>query len=814
MIERFGRNRPSDPLTPEFEGEAEGAERRFSRSRSGVPGLVALMLSGVVLFLVWLSLWERNHPAAAAARGMRKAEVAGRLKAIHELEHLGVEDAEVAIPALIAGLSDSNAGVRSAAALALVVVINGAARTETGGVEVRDAIKALLESLKDPEPGVRIAAAQALWMIVVAWQGPMRVIDLAAIDDALEQVAGDPDSGVRLAAICGLGVIGPRISDEAPPALIAALEDESEKNRKAAAEYLARFPREVIRLIPSLVKSLERARPELRTGYAGLLGEIRPPVFSADAVPALEAALGSRDAEVRYRAASSLAAFGSAASKTVPALLSILKAEDGVDHAGRATTPAPARDPVVAVVGALGQLAPASPRAEEAVAALLKVVRSSDAVRRAAAVAALAGFRPDEAVMAAVTNSIQDRHESVRVASLRVVGDLGLKAPFAAPKVLAAALDDESADVRASAAGALAHVGLGIDPFLPTMVMHAEQDPDARVREAFVLALQELGPRAITTAAVPDLTAALGSRVAHVRIAAAIVLERLGPPAHAAIPALIRAIRAPVVPADSPNARFRAQDLDPMTGQVPGTPPVSGRTKDTRAEQQYWMIEALGRLAPNSAMVRESVAVLLEVLKPEESDVSTAALAALGKFGPAAAPAVPVLLRTLRQAIANRKLWLAVWCAATLSRVAPDTPSSREALTFLVGYLKVAPANGLLRFKTAEALGEFGPAAAEAVPSLIQLLTRGPLPGRIPAAKALGRIAPGTPQDHRAIAALAESLVTSPDFQGTAEVIEALVRFGPKAAVAIPRLKELERATNREVRSAAQKALATFKVTP
>ncbi len=355
MSKKFGGNRPSDPMTPEFDGEAEGADRRFSRSWSGVPGLVALIVSGVVLFLVWLGLWERNHPAAAAARGMRKAEVAGRLKAIHELERLGAEDPEVAIPALITGLSDSHVGVRTAAVGALVTVVNNAARTELGGVEVRDALKALLECLKDPEPGVRIVAAQALWMIVVAWQGPIRVMDIAAIDDALEQVAADPDAGVRLAAICGLGVIGPRISSEAPPALIAALEDESEKNRKVAGEYLARFPREIIRLIPSLVKSLEQARPEFRTGYAGLLGEIRPPAFSADAVPALEAALGSRDAEVRYKAAAALGAFGSAASKTVPALLAMLKAEEGVDRVGPTTTPAPAWDPLIAVIGALGR---------------------------------------------------------------------------------------------------------------------------------------------------------------------------------------------------------------------------------------------------------------------------------------------------------------------------------------------------------------------------------------------------------------------------------------------------------------------------
>ena len=54
-------------------------------------------------------------------------------------------------------------------------------------------------------------------MIVVTWQGPPGAIDLGMIDGAMERLTADPDAEVRHSAICGLGVIGPRISDEAPP---------------------------------------------------------------------------------------------------------------------------------------------------------------------------------------------------------------------------------------------------------------------------------------------------------------------------------------------------------------------------------------------------------------------------------------------------------------------------------------------------------------------------------------------------------------------------------------------------------------------
>ena len=159
--------------------------------------------------------------------------------------------------------------------------------------------------------------------------------------------------------------------------------------------------------------------------------------------------------------------------------------------------------------------------------------------------------------MTAVTNSIHDRDESVRVASLRSLGDIGQKSPMAAPSVLSTALEDRSAEVRASTAMALAHVGLGIDSFVSTIVRHAEDDPDASVREACTQALQELGPPAITSRSVPDLIAALGSQVGNVRIASAVALARLGRPARPAIPALIRAIRSPVGEDDAQRERAR-----------------------------------------------------------------------------------------------------------------------------------------------------------------------------------------------------------------------------------------------------------------
>ncbi len=812
MIERIGRNHPTDTSANDLDQEFGSEEGSRSRSWSGVSGLVALLLSSGVLFLAWLAIWERSHPAAAAARGIRSEQVEARLKAVHELENLGAEDTEVAIPALIVGLSDSEAAVRAASAQGLVTVISGAARTESGGMDVRDAVKALLESLDDPDPPVRSACTQALWMIVISWHGPLGLIDFGSIDDAMAKRAGDPDPGVRYSAICGLGMIGPRISDEAPEALIAALEDESPKNRITAANYLLHFPRQITGMIPNLVKSLETSQPAFRASYAEILGKIRPPAFSSSAIPGLMTALGSPDAEVRFLAASCLAEFRDNAREMVPGLLAALKRRERAPGAASETS----RDPVIAVVNALGRLAPGGPDAEESVAALEGLLHADAAGRRAAAALALGGFRRDDALILALTESLRDRDAPVRVASLRALNNLAMNSRFPASKALADALDDESSDVRVNAASTLARVGLGIDPFIPSLLRHAEHDPDAQVREACCTTLEELVPPAVTVAAVPDLIFALSSRDATVRGSAAVILDHIGPPARSAIPALIQALRQPM-PENGPPTIGRPMlsqivNRRSMGFQVMG--PQTRLIRTTRAEHSIRIVEALGRIAPGSAMAGESIATLLEALSPEEPELNVVASKAIGQFGPAAAAAVPKLLETLRRAVVDRNVWLAASAGAAVGRIAPDDPSSSEAIAVLLRLLSPSPGDGLIHLKAAEGLREFGPAAAAAIPGLIELLSQGSSPSRSMAAGALGRIAPGTSQDDQALAALTESLRAEPDLQITCEVIDAIAGFGLKAVVAIPRLKALVQSPNAQVSRAAQRALDALKVIP
>lgn len=110
----------------------------------------------------------------------------------------------------------------------------------------------------------------------------------------------------------------------------------------------------------------------------------------------------------------------------------------------------------------------------------------------------------------------------------------------------------------------------------------------------------------------------------------------------------------------------------------------------------------------------------------------------------------------------------------------------------------------------AYALGEFGPAAEETAPVLIQLIKE-TTPDQeneneASAAVALGKIAPDTPSADQAVAALLPVLRSKVRISQES-AIKALSRFGPRAAAAIPRLRALKDDRDTRVRKAAAKAL-------
>ena len=102
--------------------------------------------------------------------------------------------------------------------------------------------------------------------------------------------------------------------------------------------------------------------------------------------------------------------------------------------------------------------------------------------------------------------------------------------------------------------------------------------------------------------------------------------------------------------------------------------------------------------------------------------------------------------------------WDPGWAAAiALGRIAPGTPAAGEAIKALIAVVRSG--HPYRRVAAAHALSDFGPAAAAAIPALIDVVqanatAKADLADGANAATALGKIAPGTPLADEAMSCL------------------------------------------------------------
>jgi HEAT repeat protein len=236
---------PDGKGTPELSSgqlEHDNGPTESMRIRRGVPRWLILIGCCVLVFWACLRLYDYQHEAARAARGLWSLDAADRMAAVRELEGSGRVDPGVAIPALIQALGDTDREVRAAAAMALVSAVPGVRHGPTPAAkDVRAAVRALVKSLGDPQPSVRAAATKALWMVIFVNPAPTGEIDVGPVMNGLVNQLDDSDPAVRLAAVQGLGMLGPNLLGDAPPRLVAATKDESNTIRDAAVRAMGEF---------------------------------------------------------------------------------------------------------------------------------------------------------------------------------------------------------------------------------------------------------------------------------------------------------------------------------------------------------------------------------------------------------------------------------------------------------------------------------------------------------------------------------------------------------------------------------------------
>jgi HEAT repeat protein len=434
------------------------------------------------------------------------------------------------------------------------------------------AITKLAALLKDPNAAVRERAARAIGRFgaeaapaLPELMNATRISGGApAFADALAQIGspalpvllqalqtGKPeDSAWVLRALRGFG-------PPAVPVLSEALKHEKPAVRAAAASALGTMGRDAADAVNPLFVLTEDASPEVQA--AALRALVAQRADSGRLKPLLQTALASSNVDVRKAGAAGTAALGGAAQLGVPGLLDLL-ADD--DAAGR-----------MAAVQALGQLGAQAAPAVEPLA-----VRLGDLTLQSAIIETLGKIGP--AAAPAVPRLAElAKSTDQRASVLPTLTRIGAGASSALPLIYTC-LNDPAADVRASAATAVAAVEPDKGKALATLIPLAA-DPSGRMRRTIAPALVPYGAaarpavpalvrmlaveteragallalKAIGVDNVPELKKMLAIKDTKVRTLACESLGSLGPAAKEAAPQLREllaqdaALRAPITAA-------------------------------------------------------------------------------------------------------------------------------------------------------------------------------------------------------------------------------------------------------------------------
>lgn len=529
------------------------------------------------------------------------------------------------------------------------------------GAGAADAVSALVAAMQRPDAEIAWHACRTLGDI-----GPKASAAVPALTKALQH----ENAKVRGYAAFALG----RIGASAGPSVDKLIETAFDKDplvRRAAMRAVRAIDPPPEKTLPLVVKLLEEGDPALVVQVLHSLAE-----QGKDAVPRLRAAL--KHERAAYWACLVIADIGPDAAETVPELTDVLR------HA----------DPDVRLQAALA-LGAIGHAAQAAAPAMVNVLEKDEFSHvRLAAIYALAEMRAEgDTDDQALERLTKNDDQFLRMLSSWALARLHPDDPAVVKRAveqLVAGLESDDNGVQSAAGRALVDLKAPPEIAGPALVA-ALQDDDPAVIGNALDALAALGPKVLDR-----LIPALQNK--ELRRFAVGVLQRLGPQAAPAVPALAEILASP--------------DADP----------------ELRREVQL----ALAAIGPEA---KATVPSLIESLSSPESDVQASAAYALGKIGPGAAGAAPKL-RELFASDDERIQRVATWA---LIRILPnDAQLIARAVPLLIGGLQNE--RELVRLEAAVALGDLGAAAKGAIEPLKKLLTDESPSVRAAAAEAIGKL--------------------------------------------------------------------------
>jgi len=375
--------------------------------------------------------------------------------------------------------------------------------------------------------------------------------------------------------------------------------------------------------------------------------------------------------------------------------------------------------------------------------------------------------------------------------------DIAAKAKAAVPLFIQAAKENTLSQWRCDALRILGKIG---DPAAIPMLRETLRDSDAGCRCTATRALAAIGPPA--KEAAEELREAMGNGDFCAKLSGE-ALAKIG-----AVDVLIDEVKkrdrmrlepavlglafakdhldeaAKVLTAEVGRGNWEAAESLIVLGDVarPALPEFLNMARTQGKIGWASRAVAAAKFAAKFGATDEFLPIFIKQLESGTPDERSNAAVALGEMGPAAAPATKALLKAVKAPIGSsaREMGGQVQCNAVeaLGKIKSDDPDVIPALISALHSPKM-----LLRWSAELSLGQYGPAAAAAVPHLITLMRRamlGDVSNVLEAIKALTGIGPGAKD---ALPALIQNLKNK---YSEDETWAALSAIGPDAAPAVP----------------------------
>jgi HEAT repeat protein len=306
---------------------------------------------------------------------------------------------------------------------------------------------------------------------------------------------------------------------------------------------------------------------------------------------------------------------------------------------------------------------------------------------------------------------------------------VGKSSPDKAVPLLMEALGNSSVDVRWRVAELLGEIGPPASNAIPVLTDRLD-DPEPKVVGHAAIALRKIG--GVVTNAVTVVRRLLNHHDPEVRAFAAVALAELGADASVALPDLVHLL-------DDSDAQVRTMASRTIGVIGSGVQPVNmaggstaitklkalAQTKDVSAQ---WALDALSTMGP------EAASILAEIYRTADGQRRLSAARALMKLGSSAGDALPVLMADLSSTNAGR-------AHLTAQIVGHLGDSGRAALPQLAALLKHPDVR--VRVRAAEAIWKLDGRTNDVLPVLLAALQDDSLHrggGRRFAAEALGQM--------------------------------------------------------------------------